>query len=99
MNAATKNFLEDLFIEVYNNDFDMFDYLGSEKNILFLHKNIFGKMITIDEIEDCARIVGDDDDAWKLARSFVMASNRLEKMFNTVRCTSRQLRRGMGIDK
>lgn len=96
MNDETKNFLQDIFIEAYNAGDNMFELLGTEKNILKLHELVFGKFITIPEIEDCAKIVADDTRAQLMASEFVTASNRLEKMFHTVRRTTRQLRREHG---
>lgn len=96
MNDETKNFLQDIFINAYETDANMFELLGTEENILKLHKLVFGKLITVDEIVDCAQIIGDDEEAHELAMEFVQASNRLEKMFHTVRRTTRQLRREHG---
>lgn len=85
-------FLQKAFLKVYNDDIPMWKHLSSEENILFMYDHIFGKMITIDEIEKIAQIVGNDRDAKRLAESFIIESNKIENIFYKTLRVVRQLR-------
>lgn len=92
MTNTIASFLQIVFIKVYNDDIPMWRYLSSEENILFMHDHIFGKMITIDEIEEVAQIVGDDRMAKILAESFVIESNKIENIFHKALKVIRELK-------
>lgn len=96
MTDIVKDFLQDLFLKVYNEDFDMFLELGTEENVLFMHEHIFGKMISYIDIYECAQIIGDNEVAEQLADQFIVDSNKIENIFyKTLKLMKRMKKEGV----